>query len=71
MSHHFKIGDWVERHCPGEMGHKSIGQVLEDCGQTYWVRIIEGRNRMQGWDRDAWSKAWCIPYLTREPDWEI
>ena len=72
MSHRFKIGDLVERCCPSTIGHESIGEIVEDRGPVYWVRILVGRNGMQEWKQDAWTKSWCIPYLNSEtPDWEV
>ena len=65
-----KVGDFVMRNCPGLLGHGSIGQITSDTDKCYWVIIIEGDNRMEGGNMDAWSKAWCIPY-NKEPDWEV
>jgi hypothetical protein len=69
----FRAGDLVIRNCPGTLGHGSIGKIESETFDCYWVTIIEGKNRMEGWDKDAWSKAWCIPYITynKEPDWEV
>ena len=68
----FNIGEWVIRNCPSIIGDGSIGEVLKDNGGTYWVRIIVGKNKMQGWNNDAWAKVWCVPYLdTTKPDWEV
>jgi hypothetical protein len=64
------IGSLVIRNCPGNIGHGSVGEIKAETTRFYWVKIIEGYNRMEGWSEDAWSKNWCIPY-NREPDWEV
>jgi len=72
-------GTLVRRNCPGILGHDSTGIVLRmsDVGTAYWVRIIEGRNRMEGWTEDAWAVDWCEPvdlsYIQRypTPTWEL
>lgn len=65
------IGDIVERKCPDTLGNGSIGEIIGIQNVVYIVRILEGKNGMQGWIGDAWHKDWCIPAPLGEPDWEV
>lgn len=66
-----EIGTIVRRVCPDTIGHDSIGEIYEISDTCYWVKIIEGRNRMQGWSTDAWAKQWCQPCGFAKPAWEV
>jgi len=67
------IGTIVRRDCEGTIGHDSIGEIYQVSPTCYWVKIIEGRNRMEGWRTDAWAKSWCEPIVSADqaPAWEV
>jgi hypothetical protein len=64
------IGTIVRRNCKNTIGHNSIGRIYQVSDTCYWVEIIVGKNRMEGWSTDAWSKNWCVPEALT-PSWEV
>jgi hypothetical protein len=67
------VGTVVRRDSDNCIGDGSIG-VITAIGvdsQCYWVSIIEGKNRMEGWETDAWFKGWCVPVEPDKPSWEV
>lgn len=68
------VGTVVRRDSDGALGDGSVGiitsvSIKHNC---YWVDIIEGKNRMEGWATDAWAKNWCTPInYNVKPQWEV
>ena len=68
-----QVGDIVQRVCEGTIGDGSIGEIYQISDTCYWIKILEGRGKMRGWNIDAWAKNWCVPIdlVERESDWEV
>jgi len=68
------IGTTVRRVSNGCIGDGSIG-IITSYGidsKCYWVEIIHGMNKMEGWKTDAWCMDWCEPIAyTHTADWEV
>lgn len=67
-----ELGTMVRRKKEAGFGSGTIGEIVEysKSGKCYWVKILEGKNGMEGWRHDAWSKNWTTP-IKQPHTWEV